>query len=67
VERSVQRANDRLVDDWLAAIQSNREPVCRGYAGMKAVEMAHAVFAAGLSGERVPLPLKNREHPLAQR
>lgn len=66
-ERSVQRANDRVVDDWLEAIQSNREPVCGGYAGMKAVEMAHAVFAAGLSGQRVELPLKNREHPQAQR
>jgi predicted dehydrogenase len=64
-ERSVSRANERVVDDWLEAIQSNREPVCSGFAGMKAVEMVHAVFAAGLSGERITLPLKNREHPLA--
>jgi predicted dehydrogenase len=67
VERSVQHANDRVVDHWLDAIQSNREPVCSGIAGMKAVEMAHAVFTAGLSGGRVTLPLKSREHPLAWR
>jgi predicted dehydrogenase len=66
-ERSVQRANDRVVDDWLEAIESNREPVCSGLAGMKALEMAHAVFAAGLSGQRVELPLKNRQHPLTPR
>lgn len=65
-ERSVQRANDRVVDDWLEAIQTNREPACSGFAAMKAVEMAHAVFAASLSGERVAIPLKNREHPLAR-
>jgi predicted dehydrogenase len=65
-ERSVQRANDRVVDDWLEAIKARREPVCSGFAGMKALEMAHAVFAAGISGQRVELPLKNRDHPLAR-
>ena len=66
-ERGVQRANARVLDDWLDAIQSDREPVCSGFAGMKAVELAHAVFAAGLSGQRVELPLANRVHPLVQR
>ena len=65
-ERSVQRANERVVDDWLEAIQSSREPTCNGFAGMKALEMAHAAFAAGISTERVELPLKKRAHPLAQ-
>ncbi|MCW5553647.1 MAG: Gfo/Idh/MocA family oxidoreductase [Verrucomicrobiae bacterium] len=65
-EQSVQRANQRLADDWLAAIRSNREPACSGADGMRALEMAHAVFAAGLSGSRVKLPLVNREHPLAK-
>ena len=65
-ERSVQRANQRVVDDWLGAIETNREPICSGFSGMKALEMVHAVFAAGLSGQRVAFPLKNRAHPLAQ-
>ena len=63
-EKSVDRANQRVVDDWLAAIAENRDPACSGYAGMKALEMALAVFAAGLARQRVELPLKDRRHPL---
>jgi predicted dehydrogenase len=58
------KANARLVDDWLAAIAENREPVCSGFNGMKAVEMAMAVFEAGLQRTRVEFPLANRSHPL---
>jgi predicted dehydrogenase len=58
------QANRLVVDDWLAAIAEDREPVCSGFAAMKSLEMIHAVFAAGLSRERVELPLKNRQHPL---
>jgi predicted dehydrogenase len=64
LEMSVARANQRVVDDWLAAITENRDPICSGYAGMKALEMAMAVFAAGLGRQRVDLPLKDRQHPL---
>ncbi len=63
-ERSLTAANARVVDDWLAAIAQDREPVCSGLAAMKALEMAMAVFAAGLSRERARLPLKERHHPL---
>jgi hypothetical protein len=55
-----------VVDDWLAEIRENREPVCSGYAAMKSLEMIHAVFAAGVTGARVALPLRNRRHPLEQ-
>lgn len=54
----------RVVNDWLTAISLDRQPVCGGYAGMKALEMAMAVFAAGLARGRVDFPLKNRQHPL---
>lgn len=63
-ERGFALANGRVVDDWLEAIARDRSPVCSGYAGMKALEMALAVFAAGLSGQRVSLPLRDRRHPL---
>jgi predicted dehydrogenase len=56
--------NHRVVDDWLAAIAENREPVCSGIAAMKSLEMIHGIFAAGLSRGRVELPLGIREHPL---
>ena len=63
-ERNTERANGRVVNDWLTAIRLDRQPVCSGYAGMKAVEMAMAVFAAGLARGRIDFPLKNRRHPL---
>ncbi len=58
-------ANARVVDDWLAAIAGDREPGCSGFAAMKALEMIHAVFTAGITRARVALPLRSRAHPLA--
>ena len=58
-------ANARLVDDWLDAIQTKREPACSGRNAMKSIEMVMAVYHAALTGRRVPLPLKARTHPLA--
>jgi len=58
--------NQRLVDDWLDAIAMGREPICSGYSGMRALEMALAVFEAGIRRERVRFPLANRAHPLAR-
>src|SRR6185437_16614758 len=66
-QRATPLANRRLVDDWLAAIAENREPACSGQNAAKAVEMAHAVWRAGLTGGRVALPLKERGHALASR
>src|SRR5262249_13979034 len=66
-ERSTERANGRVVDDWLAAVRLDRQPVCSGYAGMKAVGRVRGVFAAGLGRGRVDFPLKDRQHPLKAR
>jgi predicted dehydrogenase len=63
-QKSFASANRRVLDDWLAAIDGHREPVCSGYDGMKAVEMCMGIFEAGLSRARVSFPLKNRKHPL---
>ncbi|MEW6158312.1 MAG: Gfo/Idh/MocA family oxidoreductase [Verrucomicrobiota bacterium] len=63
-ERGFRQANRRIVDAWLNAIQTGREPLCSARAGMEALELAMAVFQAGLSGERITLPLSARGHPL---
>ncbi len=63
-ERGFGKANGRVADDWLLAIVEDREPICSGGAAMEALEMAMAVFAAGLSKARVQFPLKDRGHPL---
>ena len=63
-DRGFPAANRRVLDDWLQAIAMQREPVCSGTAGMKAIELAMGVFEAGLRGGRVAFPLANRHHPL---
>ncbi len=54
----------RVVRDWLEAIDGNREPLASGERAMKAIEMAHGVFQAGIEGRRVEFPLVKRTHPL---
>jgi predicted dehydrogenase len=63
-QRGFGPANRRVVDDWLEAIHTKREPACSGRAAMRALEMVMAVYHAGLSGRRTPLPLTDRRHPL---
>ena len=63
-QRGFGPANRRVVDDWLEAIRTKREPLCSGQAAMRALEMVMAVYHAGLTGKRVPFPLNNRKHPL---
>ena len=62
IHRELSTANRRLLDDWLEAIDGDREPICSGRAAMRALEMVHAAFAAGLSGGRVSIPLRDRRH-----
>jgi predicted dehydrogenase len=54
----------RVVRDWLQAIEESREPLGSGERAMKAIEMAHGVFQAGITGQRVDFPLVKRTHPL---
>jgi len=54
------------VADLVAAIREGREPLCSARDGRAVVEMTMAVFASHLQdGAAVPLPLEEREHPLA--
>ena len=55
----------RVVRDWLQSIGENREPLGSAERAMKAIEMAHGVFQAGITGQRVSFPLAKRTHPLA--
>jgi predicted dehydrogenase len=57
-------AHRRVLRDWLAAIEENREPLASGERAMKTIEMAHAVFRSGLEEKRVAIPLVERRHPL---
>jgi predicted dehydrogenase len=65
-ERGLEAGNRRVVDDWLEAIRTGREPICNGVAALKALEMVMAVYDAALSGARAALPLARRSHPLVE-
>ncbi len=53
--------------DLIAAIREDREPLCSAADGRVTVEMISAVFESHrLGGQRVAIPLTNRQNPLAQ-
>jgi len=57
--------NILAAQDLLAAIEEHREPKGGVYEARGATEMILAVFESQRVGGPVPLPLKNRQHPLA--
>jgi len=61
------QANARLVDDWLQAISTGKEPECSGRNAAWTIEMVMAVYWASLRQQRVRFPLQDRSHPLAGR
>jgi hypothetical protein len=55
----------QAVQDLIAAIESDRQPLCGVYDARAAIEMIVAVFASQRAGGPVPLPLEQRGNPLA--
>jgi predicted dehydrogenase len=58
-------ANQLIVRDLLAAVETGRAPLSSGHDARAALEMIVAVYAAHVAGNRVSLPLSQRTHPLA--
>ncbi len=58
--------NHYIVRDLLEAIAEDRKPLSSGHDGRWSLEMIHAVYDAHRTGERVPLPLADRAHPLTR-
>lgn len=56
--------NVLAVNDLLAAIEENRQPLGNMYEARGATEMIVAVFESQRLLARVPLPLENRQNPL---
>lgn len=57
-------ANRRMALDLIRAIETDTQPKGSMYDGRAALEMILAVYESQRQGAPVPLPLKNREHPL---
>ena len=53
------------IEDFLKAIEENREPRCNMYRGRAITEMIAAIFESHRLGRPVSLPLENRQNPLA--
>lgn len=62
---SLRLGNVWLVQDLMAAIEQDRQPISSMYAGRAALEMIHGVYESQRLNKPVELPLKNRRHPLA--
>ncbi len=56
--------NRFAVLDLMCAIEEKRQPVSNVYNARLALEMIYAIYASGLSGQVVDLPLEIRSHPL---
>jgi predicted dehydrogenase len=63
----LERGNQILVRDLLAAIAHDREPLSSGADARAAIEMIQGVYASHLAGgARTPIPLIERNHPLGR-
>jgi predicted dehydrogenase len=65
-QKTAVAANRRVVDDWIDAIQKDREPICSGKAATVAIEMVMAVYQSAISGRRAEFPLTERRNPLTK-
>jgi hypothetical protein len=57
-------ANALMVADLVRAIEQKGKPCCDENDGRWTIEMAHGVYHAQQSGDRVSFPLRSRKHPL---
>ena len=53
-----------LVDEYVNALDEDREHQCSGEEGRHVMEILMGIFESAIYGKRVELPQKNREHPL---
>jgi len=53
-----------MIEDLLAAIEENRQPLCGVYEARGVTEMIVAVFESHRQGGPVKFPLENRQNPL---
>ena len=56
--------NRLALEDLIAAIDADTEPLSSARAARAALEMIHGVYASQITGARVAVPLADRSHPL---
>ncbi len=55
-----------MVDEYVDALDEDREHECNGEEGRHVLEILMGIFESAIYGKRVELPQTNREHPLIQ-
>lgn len=55
-----------FVEEYVNALDENREHTCSGKEGRHIIEMMMGIFDSAAYGKRVNLPQENRAHPLLQ-
>ncbi|MYF97809.1 Gfo/Idh/MocA family oxidoreductase [Candidatus Poribacteria bacterium] len=53
-----------MVDEYVNALDENREHECSGEEGRHVIEILMGIFESAVYGRRVELPQQNRDHPL---
>ena len=60
------RGNELAIRDLIDAVENDRKPISAAKDAVAALEMILGAYESQLSGERVPFPIANREHPLSR-
>ena len=60
----IPNGNVAAINDLIAAIEENRQPLCSVYEARATIEMIMGAFESQRLGKPVSLPLENRKHPL---
>ena len=50
--------------DLIESIEQDRDPICSGRDGVKALEIVLGAYESQISGARVAFPIHDRTHPL---
>ncbi len=58
------KGNELAILDLIDAIENDRKPISAAEDAVAALEMILGAYESQLSGQRVPFPIANREHPL---
>jgi predicted dehydrogenase len=58
--------NELAIRDLIDAIENDRKPISAAEDAVAALEMILGAYESQLSGQRVPFPITNREHPLSR-
>ena len=58
--------NELAIRDLIDAAENDRKPISAAEDAVAALEMILGAYESQLSGQRVPFPIANREHPLSR-